>query len=600
MKRSIERALLLAALLCAGCLESNPQPFPAQDASVPLDDGDTAYSGSGDGTDKASDGLGGEVALPDGALAEDASDTTGEVAPPSCPGSGDEPVPGRALTTSGPVQGKLEGGVWSWLGIPYAQPPVGDLRWKAPVPVGCFDGVLEASAFGPACPQQDLVSGLVFGEENCLQLNVWSPETAGPEAPVPVLFFIHGGGNSQGSSGRTLPGQHPLYNGFHLAKDRGVLVVTINYRLGPFGFLALPELSEESGQAASGNYGLMDQVLALTWVRDNIRQFGGDPDRVLLFGESAGAVDTCMLMASPLAAGLFSSALMQSAACSALTLEWAEPAYSEWVEKQTQCGAQGPDRLACLRAMDATALVQALPATVGLATMDFGASPSDYAPLVDGFVLPMLPEKAIAAGKHNAVPFAIGTNRDEYDTLLAIPVATQEAYEDLVETTLGFLGQEVVDTVLAMYPVDAYDTPRAALVDLLSDSVFTCPARRVARLVAEHQSAPVVRYFFARRPQTPKGTKPAGHGLELLYVFGTLNDIPLYFPPAEDKNLSAAIMGYWSRFAAAGDPNGDGAVLWPTYDPKTDPYLLLDAVITSDTGLHTDACDFWDELLGKK
>jgi para-nitrobenzyl esterase len=178
-------------------------------------------------------------------------------------------------------------------------------------------------------------------------------------------------------------------------------------------------------------------------------------------------------------------------------------------------------------------------------------------------------------------------------------VDSQEAYEEVVETSLGFLGQEVVDTVLALYPADAYESPRAALVDLLSDSVFTCPARRVARLVAAHQSQPVFRYFFTRRPQTPQGPKPAGHALELVYVFGTLNDIPLYVPPAAEKGLSAAMMGYWSQLAAAGDPNGEGAVQWPAYDPGTDPYLVLDAPVSSDVGVHTDACDFWDDLLGK-
>jgi para-nitrobenzyl esterase len=361
------------------------------------------------------------------------------------------------------------------------------------------------------------------------------------------------------------------------------------------GFLALPELGTESPHGVSGNYGLRDQILALHWVQDHIARFGGDPSRVLLFGESAGAWDICCLFTSPSAAGLFRAALMQSGGCQHKTLAAMQTAMSGMVDSDTPCGT-APNRLACLRALEATELIRMIPGTSALASLSFGGDPHHFGPVVDGVLLPKNPIEVITEGSQNHVPLVLGTNAEEYDSLLSVPVPDEGAYEDLVGQTLKVLGQDAIDAILAAYPVKDYASPRAAAVDLLSDAFFTCPARTIARAAESSQEEPVYRYFFSRRPTTTQGVKPAYHGLELLYVFGTLRDIPLYQPAQEDLGLSAAMMMLWARFADTGRMDGAG-VDWSDYEPASDPYLRLDAALASEQGLHTTRCDLWDSLL---
>ncbi len=497
---------------------------------------------------------------------------------------------------SGVVAGHDDGGVLAFLGIPYADAPVGELRWRPPTPAPCLDGVLEATEFGPSCPQMDAKSGDPIGSEDCLTLNVWTPATDGAR---PVLFFVHGGGNIQGASSVPVVfGTKPLYGGSHLTNAHEVVVVTVNYRLGTLGFLALPELSAESGQGISGNYGLLDIIAALQWTQRNIAAFGGDPSRVMIFGESAGAVNTCTLLASPLAKGLFSRALMQSGLCTGTPLATAAAGYSDYVTEQTGC-VPGAERLNCLRAMAPAALLTAMPPTVSAATLEFGFSPTAYGPIVDGYLLPEPAAARVEAGQFNDVPVVLGSNADEYHSLLGWPVPTANAYTNIVENALGWLGQDVVDQALSLYPVGSYDSPRAALVDLLTDSVFTCPARQWARRLATNGSSSVFSYYFTRKAVTKQGRQPAAHGMELLYVFGSMVDIPFFTPAPADAALSEAMMGYWTRFAAAGDPNNGGnAADWPAFDSASESYLRLDADIEMGTHLKSDKCDFWDALQG--
>lgn len=511
----------------------------------------------------------------------------------ACP-AGAMPGPGTVITTRGAVAGVKDGDTWAFKGIPYAAPPVGKLRWRPPEPPPCYQGVLEAKKYGPVCPQIDS-KGAVIGAEDCLTLNLWTPVAERAVAPVPVMVFLHGGGNVQGSSSETIVPGKSIYDGRRLA-ERGRVVVTLNYRLGPLGFLALPGLSAESVRGVSGNYGILDQIAALQWVADNVAAFGGDPTRVMVFGESAGAVDTCTLLASPLAAGLFHAALMQSGGCTQPRLATAETAM--WARVvQGSCGGDA-DLVACLRRLPAEQVVAELPGSIGVGNPSIGMDPAKYGPVVDGWVLVNSPLEAIRAGTHNRVPFAIGTNGEELAAMLTVKVATEEEFQTIVQTSFAVLGQSVVDQVLDAYPVSDYPSPQDALVALYSDMRFHCPARAIARAVAGTAGVPVWRYFFTRQAETKQGPKPAQHGVELFYLFGTAEDIPFVQVAPADRALSEAIMGYWTRFGATGDPNGDGAVPWPAYDAATDAYLRLDAPVLAGQGVRTPQCDLFDAMVG--
>ncbi len=469
-----------------------------------------------------------------------------------------------------------------------------ELRWQPPQPVGCLEGTLDASQFGPFCPQLHPKTGEFVGSEACLTLNVWTAGEATPGDDRPVMVFVHGGGNIQGGSAVEVAQGQPLYSGRHLVEMAGVVVVTINYRLGALGFLALPELAGEAEMGVAGNYAILDQVAALEWVQKNIAAFGGNPDQVLLFGESAGALNTCTLTMSPLATGLIHGAISESGMCRGVMMAQALPAYDQWVDEQLP-GCAGETRLDCLRQLSAQEVLAALPGGVGVASLSFGFKPQQFGPLVDGLVIPNHPGLLVKAGNYNQVPYMLGTSAEEYASLLSVPIQTKQGYETLVSNMFSALGQEVVEAMLEAYPVEAYDSPRAAAIDLLSDGVFTCPHRTWARALAQAQQAPVYRYFFSRRPETMQGEQPAAHALELLYVFGTMHDIPLYNPAEGDSYVSQQMMGYWTRFAA-GDPNADGAVLWPQYDVETDPYLEFNHPVVAKEGLHTDKCDLWESL----
>lgn len=490
-------------------------------------------------------------------------------------------------TEWGQVHGFQSGDAFAFLGIPYAAPPVGDLRWRPPVDPQPWDEEREATAFGPACPQWDDDAEAVIGAEDCLTLNVWTPVTATSGSNLPVMVFLHGGGNVQGSAAK------PLYDSQFIAERGGVVVVSLQYRLGALGFLVHPALSAESDYGGSGNYGLMDQIKALAWVRDNIENFGGDPARVLLFGESGGAEDTCMLMASPLAEGLFSRALMQSGGCVAKTAV-TRSAEGVAFARAAGCGSD-PNPILCLRQQVTTTLVTAVdttPITNGLVTQAFGSN-------IDGYVLPQSPYNALALAETNHVPFIVGSNADEM--LPLSPVMSDTLYTVLIHAMLDPIRPGAGVAALALYPVgsgpDEYPTPQQAYGALVSDAQFTCPARRIVRLAAASSDKPVYRYFFTRVIDSPL-YEPLGafHGLELSYVFQRVADLQFYQPKLEDTALEAAMLGYWTRFAAAGSPNGADAAAWPLYAPSTDPYLELGTEIVAGAGIRPEKCNFWDGI----
>jgi para-nitrobenzyl esterase len=492
---------------------------------------------------------------------------------------------GVVHTESGAVMGALEANTWAYKGIPFAAPPVGELRWKPPAAHACWQGALATTAFGKQCLQED-ANGNLVGDEDCLQLNVWTPVAAQP-GPLPVLVFVHGGGNSQGSASTQTQGVD-IYDGQYIAEHGPAVVVTTNYRLGILGFFAHASLDAESDAHVSGNYGMLDQIAALKWVQNNIAGFGGDPKRVLLFGESAGAVDTCVHLASPLSAGLFSAALMESGGCGDPTLASYETSVAPAVDT-VGCGGNA-DIPGCMRALPASTLVKMVPGVVSVTGLDTGIK---FGPNVDGKLLTDSPLAVIAAGKHNAVPFVIGANSDETSRYAPmVPDAT--VYAELVHTQFG---TALGDLVLNQYPASAFATPRKAYIAVTTDARFVCPSRRIARTATTSQSAKVFRYFFTHALDNAPAQQPLGawHGLELTFVFHHLM-IAGYTPSPAENALSDAIIGYWTRFAATGNPNGAGAVDWPTYEGNTDPVLALDDTTAVMTGVRSAHCDFWDGI----
>jgi para-nitrobenzyl esterase len=469
-------------------------------------------------------------------------------------------------------------GARAYLGIPYAQAPVGELRLRPPVPRGCVAGVSDATAFGPRCPQR--LDGEIVGDEDCLHLNIWAPSSPGADPNgAPVLFFVHGGGNVQGSTQEALL-DVPMYDGAALADEYGVVVVTANYRLGALGFLAHPALSAEG---SGGNLGLRDQLAALDWVAGNIGAFGGDPSRLLLFGQSAGALDACALLASPEGVGKFSGVLLQSGACGARARSEAE-AFGVDVAASLGCAE---DTAACLRAAPAASLA----AAAGDPISDLGVpGGSGFGPMVDvGIgdlppIVPVVPFEGLRTGAQGDRPLVVGSNADE--TALWVDELTEATYLARVRDAFG----DDADAVLAIYPVSAYATPREAWVAITSDLSFTCPARRIARAA----TGPVWRYFFTHRLAGRAGAAGARHGLELLFVFDRADDLGAvtgYRPTAADDLVASTVGDGWTRLAREGAPGP----AWPAYGPD-DPYLEIGDAIRADRGVRGEACDLWDRL----
>lgn len=518
-------------------------------------------------------------------------------APPTACGAGITAAPGLVVTTFGAVQGTQLGNVYAFLGIPYAAPPVGSLRWQAPQDPACWETTRSATAFAPACIQKHFEQGsttsTTLGSEDCLYLNVWTQQGYGGQSR-PVMVFVHGGGNQQGSTGEIQAGA-ALYDGAKLADRGDVVMVTIAYRLGPLGFLASPALADNNGRY--GNWGLLDQIHALNWVQQNIARFGGDPARVMLFGESGGAVDTCMLMTSPLAAGLFSRAAMQSGACVARTLAVREQEASDYLA-DVGCDSAA-DQTACLMALDAEAAIDPVAGgtTGGLVAQAFG-------PTIDGWVLPIDPLLALQQGTYNHVPLIVGSNDDE--TAAMIPPGTVNRAM-LLAFFSAFPEPERSD-LLALYDPGSsvpLTTPsaeaRAAMIRATSDAQFVCQPRRIARAITQSPGTPsaVYRYVFTHRLNGVLGTTfGAFHGLELFYVFQTFEDSNFAANgTADDTTVAAHMLDYWTRFAATGNPNGTGAFAWPAY-ANDDPYLEIAPTLASGLGVRTTACDLWDAVIG--
>jgi para-nitrobenzyl esterase len=455
-----------------------------------------------------------------------------------------------------------DGKVKAFLGLPYAAPPVGALRWRVPQPAIAWKGVRDATQFAHRCAQWQIWTDYLFLDsgpnEDCLYLNVYAPAGAKPASKLPVMFWIHGGGYTAGS------GSEPRYTNSELVA-RGVVLVTINYRLGVFGFLATEELAKE-GQGHAGNYGLLDMVAALQWVKSNIRNFGGDPDNVTIFGESAGSFAVSTLLAAPDALGLFHKVIGESGAAFSNVLPM--PALAERAPRdQAWANSLGVKNLAELRALPTDKLIEAASKKpVGW-----------FSPVIDGQFLPEGVPETYASGRQAHVPAIIGWNRDERAGTLSKGM-TAEKWKAFAEEHYG----KQAEQFLAAFPASS-DEEAVRSADAFTTDAFIAFSTWKWVEAQSKSEAPVYRFRFDL-PATPSETHPEGkyafHSDELEYVFGTLDARRGATWRPEDRKLSEQIVSYWTNFARTGDPNGIGLPHWPRYD-KEKQLIHLDSTITA-------------------
>lgn len=504
-------------------------------------------------------------------------------------------------TDRGPVSGIDTPALSKYLGIPYAAPPVGDLRWRPPQPPARWQGPRDATQYGGHCPQSASPFGTESSTEDCLYLNVYAPngkvaqeqngKTKLKQAKrLPVLVWIHGGALVVGESDEYDPAR---------LVERGAVVVTLNYRLGFLGFLAHPALSAGSPRSSSGNYGLMDQQAALRWVQRNIKKFGGDPDNVTIFGESAGGLSVHAQLASPLSAGLFDRAIAQSGAYSP-----AEPSLADAETKglalahNMGCGDDQTE--ACLRSIPVETLLANQPQL-----------PGEIGPNVDGRILTQPINTAFESGQFNRVPVVEGTTHDEFRLFAftnieavfgPLPPFFYPIAVPLLVSTLGLDADP--SAVMAQYPLSEYGSVILALSAIGTDAIFACPARQTAQALSEH--TPTYQYEFndQNAPQlfVPQGSFPYGayHASEVQYLFDVPDQQNAPDLNAAQRQLAGAMVGYWTQFGRAGDPNGGGLPQWPAFASASEQFMSLEPptpVVKS--GFAADHnCAFWDSAAG--
>lgn len=502
----------------------------------------------------------------------------------SSSGSSDPSVLGdRVPTESGEVQGELNGNLAVFRGIPYAAPPTGESRWRAPEPFGPFDGTWDARRFGDVCPQYQLDNSLA-GSEDCLSLNIWAPRDAGPR---PVMVFIHGGAFVDGS------GSFELYEASEVATEGNVVVVTINYRLGPLGFLNSESLASESADGSVGNYGIRDQIAALQWVQQNIAAFGGDADNVTVFGESAGSISICALLGSPLADGLYHRAILESGGGCWGFREPRNPVagYPSMVERGAALlgglGCEDSEQgLACARAASAAAILGAAPPEpAGLPADLLGGMA--WAPGVDGVLLLEDPFARVVRGAAPDVPLIIGTNLDEATVFTgAIDVNPFNYRARIAE----LVGEEKADAVVALYPIEDWVFAKSAYNALGTDLVIACTSEAFAeaRRTIGH-STRLYEFRYALRGLL--GLVGATHTLELFFLFGHYF---IYTPNADELALARDLRTAWTTFAHVGVP--EFSLAWPSYERGTRSIAVLNVPTESTETWRGGRCEALREL----
>lgn len=478
-------------------------------------------------------------------------------------------------TATGIVRGVTsnDGFVSIYRGMPFAAPPVGALRWQAPQPAASWEGERDATTFAPRCMQGALFGDMIFRDtmsEDCLYLNVWTSSRQ-PGQRLPVMVWIYGGGFQAGSA------SEPRQDGERLSR-LGVVVVSLNYRLGVFGFMAHPALTAESSTSSSGNYGLLDQVAALKWVQQNIGAFGGDPGNVTIFGESAGSFSVSALVASPLAKGLIHKAIGESGSLMGATYP------TPTLQSAEQNGLTLQEKLLArtIEGMRQVSAEDVLKTSLALRGTSFG-------PIIDGKLLPRSATAIYNEGTQNKVPLLAGWNADEVrsSATLSPQKPTMASFTTRVRSQLG----ADADAVLARYPMKTDDDAVNAMADFNSDMFISHGTWRWLEAHARTSGAPVYRYLFRRVIPIAPANKPNGepilardigarHAGEIEYVFGALESVPKVTWEAGDRALSDLMMRYWSNFARTGDPNGAGLPKWPRYDggAKGPSVMELDVV----------------------
>lgn len=516
----------------------------------------------------------------------------------------EQPVVAQAsclvTTANGDVQGVSRGAVCAYLGVPYAAPPMGSLRWRPPQPRAPWaPGVLNAT-MAPACAQINL-AGVPAGSEDCLTLNIWTPTVASSRRGVPVLVWLHPGSFIAASSNLGAS------DGRRFAEETGAIVVAPNYRLGPFGFLAHSALTmEDAGYRSSGNYGLADQRAALRWVREHIAAFGGDPDNVTLAGTSAGGVSTSVHLVSPGSRGLFHRAIMQSGHATS-RLDTAAEGESQGEAFATALGCT--DRatvVTCLRSRSPNQILMALPLpglTGGFQEFTDRPGRASWSPLVDGLEIPDQPRELYRRGLFTRVPIIIGANGDDGWTFVdrSFPAGIDALqYENAVRAEFGM----DANAILRVYPATAFATAKDALARLTTDVEFVCEARRIARAM-HHDGASVYLYSFEYAVDAVNPGR-AFHGLETNLLYGNN-----FGPPSNhvlntaDTRVFQSVSTYWRQFAETGSPNAPGnPVPWPLFRPipsqgsldpaLSDRYLRFDRLTSDDSYLRDSQCNFWE------
>jgi para-nitrobenzyl esterase len=514
----------------------------------------------------------------------------------------------RVIVSGGVLEGMIEpdSGVRSFKGIPFAAPPVGDLRWCPPQPPAPWVGVRSANQFGLCAMQLAIFGDMSFRSpgisEDCLYLNVWAPAESAER--LPVLVYFYGGGNVAGD------GSEPRYDGARLAQ-RGIITLTANYRLNIFGFFAHPELTQESPQQASGNYGYLDQVAALRWVQENIAAFGGDPGRVTIAGESAGSISVSAQMASPLAQGLIAGAIGSSGslmgALSPITLADAERIGLELA------ASVGASSLAELRALPSDRLLEA--------TREHG--PQHFSGTIDGYFLPRSPSDLYAAGQQAHVPLLVGWNSEEAPAMFLLmgQVPTLENYRKVVRERFG----ERAEQVLRLYPATTDEEVLAAATDLASDTFIGYSTWKWADLHGRTGDQPVYRYLYAhpRPPMRPEmGDAIAGlaggvlhgeeaeaqrmppahgavHSADIEYFMGNLTTNLVYAWTDEDAQISELMQQYYANFVRSGDPNSPSLPHWQMANVgDTIQFMRLDVESAMEPDRHRERYLFLDEIIG--
>ena len=479
--------------------------------------------------------------------------------------------------------------VHSYKGIPYAAPPVGDLRWKPPQPAKPWKGIRVAKSFPATCPQPLPLAGPPQSED-CLGLNVWTPARSASDK-LPVMVWIHGGGFVIGASSQT------VYDGEPLAAQ-GVVLVSLNYRLGILGFLAHPSLSAESPQGVSGNYGMLDMIAALQWVKRNIGAFGGDPQNVTIFGESAGGSAVCLLMVMPQAQGLFQKVIAESAWGMYRPISHLKESWYGRIPMEKYGVKLGPD-LAALRSKATAEVLKLAPLSLGGDAADQGEI---FFPVVDGYVLPDDPARLFSSGKFSNVALMAGTNADEGTLAGGPPVRSIAALRKWAEKQ--FASQ--TDAILSFYPAAADADAWAAAAQVAGDLEFLQGTRSVLR-AASLRNPKTFQYQFTRMNGVGRRIKwGVFHASELPYVFGTLPDSAYGTGPSlfgdfsvdgdtyneQDATLSKAMSGAWIQFAKTGDPNWPGLPSWPPFSKAQENYVEFGDRIAVKTDLRKTQIDF--------